>query len=92
MEQDWRPLNVNGIRTWMTALPLQLQLALAMCITGRRGRDLLLRLLVQLLQLFPSPPCEEGMQTSQNSRSCQRRPTRSCTQSSRYVGKKQKFK
>ena len=43
----------------MTALPLQLQLALAMCITGRRGRDLLLRLLVQLLQLVP-PPLRRG--------------------------------
>ena len=57
--QDWRPLKVNGIRT-LTAVPLQLQLALAMCI---RGRGLLLRLLVQLLQLFP-PPSEEGLQPS----------------------------
>ena len=55
--QDWRPLKVNGIRT-LTALPLQLQLALAI-----RGRGLLLRLLVQLLQLFP-PPSEEGLQPS----------------------------
>ena len=44
----------------------------------------------------PPPPSEEGLQPSENSRQRrgQRRPSRSCTQSSRYVyvGQKQKFK
>ena len=55
MARDWRPL--SGSHILLTTLPLQLPLVL--------GCDLLLRLLVQLLQLFP-PVCEEVLQTSKD--------------------------